>query len=168
MKKFAIILALSLLLPVGGHAASGAISAEKKALIDTLLEQSGQSAIAMGKQFSDLFMVQMTDMLKKAKPDIDPRAFVILGEEVTAVINEKIVADGVLNNMMYPIYSRHFNEAELREMIAFNDTVLGRKIIRVLPEISQESLRAGQQMGAGMGPEIERRILERFRKEGIK
>jgi len=41
------------------------VGAEKKILIDKVLEQTGQSARAIGRQFSDLFVQQMTLVLKK-------------------------------------------------------------------------------------------------------
>lgn len=59
MKKLVSIVFLSLLLSANTLAAAD-IRPNKKKLIDTLLEQTGQSGIAVGKQFSDVFIQQMT------------------------------------------------------------------------------------------------------------
>lgn len=143
------------------------IDPEKKALIDTLLGQTGQSAKEMGKQFSDLFIQQMTMMLKQSRPDMDPRAFDILREEVTAVIDEELAGNGAFTAMMYPIYDRHFTADEIRAMIEFNETPLGKKLIRVMPQVSQEGMAAGQSWGQSLGPIIQTRLMTRFKEEGI-
>ena len=159
---------LALLLAVQNSYASTSLSPDKKKLIDTLLEQTGQSGIAVGKQFSDVFIQQMTVTLKKSKPDIDPRAFEILQEEITSLIDEEIAENGILNKMMYPIYDKHFTEDELKEMIEHNNTELGKKLIRLAPTITQEAMLAGQQFGQALGPKIQQRLVERFEEEGIK
>ncbi|MEJ2641241.1 MAG: DUF2059 domain-containing protein [Desulfosarcinaceae bacterium] len=170
MKKTITVLILSAILSIilaANALAASEISKEKKALIDTLLAQTGQSAIAIGKQFSNLFIQQMTAILEKSKPDIDPKAFDILEEEINAVIHEEIVVNGALSEMMYPIYDKHFTNAELKKMIELNKTEFGKKMIRVMPLITQESMQAGQQFGQGLGPKIKKRLTDRFREEGI-
>ena len=161
-----MIVIISLILFSNSLAASE-IDKDKKALIATLLEQTGQSAIAMGKQFSKAFIQQMKMVLKKAKPDIDPKAFDILEEEINAIINEEVVVNGVLSGMMYPIYDKYFTNAELKQMIEINKTELGRKMLRVMPLITQESMQAGQQFGQSLGPKIKQRLAARFREAGI-
>lgn len=166
MTKRIAILFISAFLSLNAFAADG-IGKEKKALIDTLLEQTGQSAVAMGKQFSDFFIQQMTMVLKQSKPDIDPKAFDIVQEEVSALIEEEIVLNGALQAMMYPIYDRHFTAQELQQMIDLNKTEFGQKLIRVMPIITQEGMQAGQQFGQSIGPKLQQRLMARFQEEGI-
>lgn len=167
MNRIIITLILSVFLSSQALAENG-ISQEKKALIDTLLEQTGQSAIAVGTQFSNLFIQQMTMVLKKSYPNIDPKAFIILEEEITTIINEEIVINGALSKMMYPIYDKHFSSNELRKMIELNNTEFGKKMIKVMPLITQEGMQAGQVFGQSLGPKIQQRIATRFEQEGIK
>lgn len=143
------------------------IAQEKKKLIDTLLLQTGQSAIEMGKQFSNVFIQQMTAILKQTQPDINPKAFDILEEEVTAIIDEQLVQNSAFATMLYPIYDKHFNAEELQKMIELNNTEFGKKIIRVMPAITQEGMQAGQIWGQSIAPMIQQRIAQRFKAEGI-
>lgn len=166
MKKSLMLAAFTLAFSFNIHAADS-LSPEKKKLIDTLLEQTGQSAIAMGKQFSNVFIQQMTMVLKQTQPNIDPKAFAILEEEITAVVNEEMSAGDSFRNMLYPIYNKHFSNAELEKMIELNNTELGKKLIRVMPVITQEGMQAGQQFGRTLGPKIQQRIVTRFKAEGI-
>ncbi len=167
MKKYVLLLIVLLASNVQISSAAD-IGAEKKELIDQLLVQTGQSAISVGKQFSDAFIQQMIIVLKQANPNIDARAFDIVNEEVTALINEEIVLKGALSEAIYPIYSKYFSAEELREMIAFNNTELGKKMIKVMPIITQEGMQAGQALGQSLAPKIQERIVARFEKEGIK
>ena len=52
-------------------------------------------------------------------------------------------------------------------MIDLNNTELGKKMLKVLPLISEEAMQAGQQFGLGLAPKIQERIMSRFQKEGI-
>jgi len=143
------------------------INPTKKQLIDTLLEQTGQSTIGVAKQFSDVFIQQMTMVLKNSKPEIDPRAYDIMADEIKSVINEEMLVNGALSEMIHPIYSKHFSVSDLQKMIEFNNTELGKKLISVMPMITQESIQVGQQWGQSLGPIIEQRLMVRFEQEGI-
>lgn len=164
--KFTAVAFLAVLLS-GNVLAADKISQEKQALVDTLLEQTGQSANAVAGQFSTLFIQQMSMMLKNSNPNIPQRALEILEEEVTNVINETFVESGAMNQAMYPVYDKHFSTKELEEMIAFNNTPLGQKLIQVMPQITQDGMMVGQQLGQQLGPMIQQRLAERFREEGI-
>lgn len=147
--------------------ATETISTEKKGLIDVLLDQTGQSSIAAGKQLAEAFIQQMLTTLKQSNPDINPQAFVIIEEEVKAIIKEELIVKKGLRNMMYPIYSNHFSMQDLKDMIAFNKTAQGQKIIKVMPAITQEGMKAGQTFGQSLTPKVLERISTRFKAEGI-
>ena len=40
-----------------------------------------------------------------------------------------------------PIYDRHFDEQDLREMVSFYRTPAGQKSVALLPQIAQETMR---------------------------
>ena len=167
MKKIVILLLLISLFLFQQNAFAVDISAEKKVLVDRVLLQTGQSAIAVGKQFSDLFIQQMTSVLKQSNPNINPRAFEIIEEEITDLINEEFVINSSLSKIMYPIYDRHLSIEDLKKMIELNDTPFGKKLIKLMPLITQESMQAGQALGQSLAPKIQDRIVSRFEKEGI-
>ena len=123
--------------------------------------------MAVAQQFSDAFVQQMTVALKHSNPDVDPRAIDFISEEVNAVINEEVIIKGRLNQIMYPIYDQHFSIAELKQLVEFNNTELGTKLISVMPAITQEGMQAGMSLGESLGPLIQQRLLARFQAEGI-
>ncbi len=166
MKKATVVMTMLILVFLKPVFAA-AVSDEKKILIDKLLEQTGQSAVDTGKNFSNAFFQQMKLILKQQNPDIDPKAFVIIKEEINTIIDEELVQKKRLSKMMYPIYSKHFSIKELAQMIELNKTPLGQKLIKVMPIITQEGIQAGQTFGQSLGPVIQKRIMDRFQEEGI-
>lgn len=161
-----LITTLTFTLSAGVFAAD-TVPDTKTKLIDTLLEQTGQSAIKMGNEFSSSFALQMNHMLQQSQPNINPKAFIIIEQESMALINQELVENGGYNKMMYPIYHKNFTEDELQQIINLNNTELGRKMLKVMPTISEEAMQAGQQFGLGLAPKIQQRIMSRFKEEGI-
>jgi hypothetical protein len=142
------------------------LNLEKKAAIKELLEITG--ATQMGQMLGNAFAQQMTQVLKKAKPDIDPKAFDIIQEEVESLINEELVVKESLLPYMYAIYHKYLTLEEIKGLIRFYQTPLGRKTISVMPRVTQEAIRAGQSWGQAFGPKLQQRVSDRFSKEGIK
>ena len=144
------------------HAAAEALTDGKRADIIKLLDTTG--AMNMGKQMSAMVVGQMSEALKASRPDLPPELFDILREEVSATFEENIP---MFVELIVPIYHRHFTHEELKGLLSFYETDLGRKKIRVMPLLVQESMLIGQQWGQTIGPEIERRVIERFKAEGV-
>jgi hypothetical protein len=68
--------------------------------------------------------------------------------------------------LIAPIYDQHFTHAEIRQMISFYESPLGRKISATLPQIQQESLDVGQQWGERLGERLSRRVNQRLNQHG--
>lgn len=62
------------------------------------------------------------------------------------------------------VYCEMFTEPELKEMIAFNGTPLGQKIIRVTPELMRRAMAVGEARVQANMPTFQKRIEERMAK----
>ena len=138
------------------------LTVEKKADIQRLLDMTGVLAIA--QQMTSQIMVQLTRDLKDRRPDIPQRVIDVLRQEVHGVLRDKLPA---FVETVAPLYHRYFTHDDIRGMIQFYSTELGQKVIRVLPPLVQDTMRAGQQWGQSLGPELDRRIKECLKAEGI-
>ena len=138
---------------------------EKKMLIDELLALTG--AVNPGERFADIYVEQMTYVLKQARPDLGPNVYVILEDEITKVVSEQVGDGNVFKELSYPIYHKYLTSEDLSELISFYNTPIGKKTIEVMPSINREAITAGQQWGRELGPAIQERLLERFELEGI-
>ena len=101
---------------------------------------------------------------RQVRPDIPDRVLNVLPEEVDAVTKDNL---GDLTELIIGLYHKHFTGDEIKEMIRFYSTPLGKKTIEVMPVLMTESFQAGQQWGQSLGPDIQARIQSRFKKEGF-
>ena len=162
--KFRIlpVVALSLGLAFGPQAGADQLTDEKQADIERLIAMTG--AINIGKQMSSFFGAQLWKSVKAARPDLPPKLFEVLQSEVDGVIDRRLPE---LSALIIPVYHKHFSHAEIKDMISFYETELGRKLIEVMPVLVQESMTVGQQWGQSIAPEIQIKVLERLQAEGV-
>ena len=140
-------------------------TSEKKADIRNLLEISG--ALDMGKQMSSAVIQQMTQILKSTRPDIPDKMYEILEEEVNLIIEEQMTAEGGLLELTIIIYHRYYSHEDVKGLLSFYKTALGKKLIKTQPQVMQESIQAGQLWGQALGPLIQERLEARFENEGV-
>lgn len=138
------------------------ISAEKERAIADLLEASG--ALNMATQFSNVMVGQMMEVLKKSDSEVPARAYDIIRDEVNALVTQEI---GSFIAYVTPIYHKYFTLNEIREMVAFYESTVGRKVVQVMPVMMQESMAAGRQWAHGLEGKLGKRLQARFEAEGI-
>lgn len=159
-KAFLVFVASFLLLAV--HMPAHAAGNAKRENILKLLEMTGAKNIAV--QFGQGMNQQIVQILKASNPNMPERAFVIVGEEVDRLLKQEA---GALMEVIIPLYDKYFTEAELKEMIKFYQTPVGKKTIQVMPQLLQESMAVGQTWGEGVAPKLFEQIEKRFKQENI-
>ncbi|MCX7944057.1 MAG: DUF2059 domain-containing protein [Deltaproteobacteria bacterium] len=75
---------------------------------------------------------------------------------------QDIDADSLVN-IVIPIYDKYLTHDEIKDIIKFYESPSGKKLIKVLPMITQESIEAGKKWGN----EITNKLMERLQKEVI-
>jgi hypothetical protein len=145
--------------------ADQAVNSEKYKNIRQLMDLTGSSNIA--NQFAASASQNIFRSLKASRPEIPDRAIEIMNRELLALFQEKMDAPGGLMEKLLPIYDKYFTDDEIKQIIAFYQTPVGKKTIAVLPKIVSESMMAGQQWGQSLQPEINRRIETALKKEGL-
>ena len=164
MKKLIVALTLCCFL-VPGLSYGDELTVEKKAAIKELLQVTG--AAKMGEIFGNLFAQQITQVLKQSQPDIDPKAFDIIKEEAESLIREELSVKESLFPFMVPVYHKYLTLEETKGLIQFYKTPLGQKAISVMPKMTQDGMKAGQEWGQSIAPRFQQKILDRLEKEGI-
>jgi hypothetical protein len=94
-------------------------------------------------------MTQMLGVLKQATPKV-PEAFWV---EFQKEVNPDDLVDRVV-----PIYAKHLSHPEIKELIRFYETPLGKKLIATLPAITQESMVVGQQWGMDLANRARKKL----------
>ena len=108
----------------------------KEEAIRELVRMTGAEDI--GRQVMD----QMRPALREAIPGL-PDSF------WDAFMAE--IKPGEMTDRIVPVYSRHFTLDEIEQLIAFNKTPLGQKVIATMPAVMKESMAAGQEWGRELG-----------------
>ena len=83
-------------------------------------------------------------------------------------MHEETGEKGFFQQLIYPIYNKYVTLEEIRELIRFYKTPVGKKWISIVPNMLQESMQVSQAWAQSLGPEIQKRVFTRFEKEGIK
>ena len=63
--------------------------------------------------------------------------------------------------LIIPIYSRHLTHEDIKGLIVFYESPLGRKMTALLPAIAQESMQVGEQWGIEVAQKVQKRLEER-------
>jgi hypothetical protein len=158
-RTFVFLAAFAGLAPL---AAADELTPQKRADIERLLEMTGAAKVS--RQMTAMSAQYMVQTLKQSHPQLSKQALDTLGGEVAAVFAEHL---GTFIAAIVPVYHRYFTAEEIKGMIAFYSTDLGKKAISVMPGLMSESMAIAQQWGQSLDPVIGERVRERLKKEGI-
>ena len=90
---------------------------------------------------------------KKQMPDVDPKFW---DDFVNDVKPDDLV------NLVVPIYAKYFTDDDIKGMMAFYNSPVGKKLIANLPLITQESM----QVGGAWGKQLSDKIMQRLKEKG--
>jgi hypothetical protein len=121
--------------------------------IRSLLELTGSAKLGIQ------VMSQMLDAFKKASPEVP--------EEFWAELMKEVDPESMIS-LIVPIYEKHLTHEDIKGLIAFYETPLGRKVTGVLPAIAQESMAAGQQWGMEIARKVQAKLEAWEKQKGPK
>ena len=121
------------------------IDPAKKADIKKMLKLTG--AGDMAKQM----MGQMIGMQRQANPNV-PADF---WDEFMGEVN----ADELID-ITVPSYDKHFTHEEIKALIQFYESPIGKKLVSQQPKVMQDSMVAGQKWGMKLASKIAMRLKD--------
>ena len=104
---------------------------------------------------------EQVSLLRRMRPDVPAQFWEGFAEDFKKQANPQELMDAIV-----PIYNRHFTQTEIRKLIAFYQSPLGKKISTTLPEIQRESLDVGRTWGAQLGERMRKRAAQRLNDMG--
>jgi hypothetical protein len=66
-----------------------------------------------------------------------------------------------LLDMIFPIYQKYMSEQDLKDLIAFYQSPIGKKLAEKTPFIAADSMQAGQEWGKKLAEDILKKIQEK-------
>ena len=109
----------------------------------------------MMDQMGEVSATQLVTQMKGMHPELDAETEAKLRELARNYMAEIM---GDMGSMVSAILSKHFNEEELRELLAFHRSPVGQKSIEKMPLIMQESITLTQQKTMASVPELTERM----------
>ena len=137
-KSLFIILSLLLSIP-----ATQAQDNEFEKDLALMLELNGS------KESYDMVFEQIVGQLKYSMPNVSDENWA----KVKADVFDKQIIE--LNKKLVPIYKKHFTHDEIKGIIAFYQTEVGKKMAQKSAILAQESMAIGQQWGMQLGQSIQ-------------
>jgi hypothetical protein len=156
-------LALVLCCLCASAALADELTPEKIADTKQLLTLSGSTRIT--NQLADTLARQITTALRKKRPELSDQALRKVEREVRAAVVEKMLGPGGPLDRLVPIYASRFSHEEIRQIVDFYKSPVGRKMAQTMPELHLEAQKLGLQFARELGPEIKLRINETLLKE---
>jgi hypothetical protein len=117
----------------------------KLADIKRLMNMTG--AGSLGKQV----MEQLIPSFKSAMPSVPDKFW----QDFVKEANPDELVDQVAL-----IYDKYLTHEEVKQVIKFYETPAGKKLIAVLPKVTQESMVVGQQWGRKLGERIQQKLQQ--------
>jgi hypothetical protein len=101
--------------------------------------------------------------MRRARPDVPDQFW----QDFSVEFKRQASPDELMKAIL-PIYDKHFSHREIRQLIAFYQSPLGRKISTTLPEIQQESVEAGRSWGERLGDRMHEELQKRLTEKGYR
>jgi uncharacterized protein len=157
LKRFLLIA----ILIVAPWADAAPMDQEKHRDIEKLVEMTGtiQNAMAV----LDRMVPQMIEVIRKANPEIPQQVLDALANDGKEEFHKALPE---LIEPMIAIYDTNYSAAEVRQLLAFYQSPLGRKMIARMPEITQQSIAVGNAWGTSAGERVAARIRASAKQKG--
>ncbi len=110
-------------------------------------------AITGAKNLTQQILNQSITSMKSQFPQV-PQVF---WDEFSAGVS----VDQLINRLI-PIYDKYLTDEDIKQLIAFYRTPVGKKLISVSPQITSDSFTAGQQYGK----EVAQRAIQKLQEQG--
>lgn len=135
---------------------------EYRADVLRLVEISG--AADLGTQLAEPIVEKITPLLRATRPDLPPAALELVPEVVMDVVRG---IEPEFVEQLVPVYAKYLSAAELKELLVFYETPLGRKMIAITPALGADVIQAGRAWSPSLWPKSEHALVERFQQEGL-
>ncbi len=146
MKRILSSLILTMIVCVFSY---GQTDVEYKSTLKEMMLLSGS------EETYQMAIKQMMTMLKQQKSEVPESVWSELEAEFLKTSLNELV------DMLTPVYQKHLTIEDIKGLIEFYKSPLGKKFAKKTPLITQESMQAGQQWGMKIGQEFTKKLSEK-------
>src|SRR5215831_10457840 len=140
---------------------AAAMDAEKHGNIEALIKDMGM--FGNMTQLIDLFTPQIIGDLKKINSEIPDSVWDDFAKVCTAEMKRSLPE---LEEPVIAIYDANFSADEIKQLVMFYQSPVGRKIVVQLPQLAQQIVNLGQSWGQQAGARAVERIRAAAKQKG--
>ena len=142
-----------------------AIDPALRADIEKLMLVTGSANLGaqMATQISDAFL----DSFKQTTQNVVPPRVIEIVREVLTADFEKAFNGPEIKDQQIALYAKYFNHADVKGLLAFYETDLGRKAVANMPSLMREGGEIGQRWAQAAMPKMLQTLETRLRAEGL-
>jgi len=140
------------------------IAPAERADIIQLVHTTG--ALNIGMKLGTTLSNQLIASLKRTHPNISNKAIEDIQQAVFEITNRPSVKIKLVNTIV-KLYAKYYTDEEIRGMLRFYNTRLGKKIIRTLPKITPEAFLEGEAIMRPMQGELIDKIRQNLERDHI-
>ena len=135
-----------------------------RADIEKLMTITGQAQTGaqLGMMFSNAFL----NGFKQNQKILPPRVIEIVREVVNTEL-VKAVDSSDMKDKQIALYARYFTHADVKALIAFYESDLGRKTIENMPHLIREGAAIGEEWAKSAMPGVMKTLESRLQAEGF-
>lgn len=124
--------------------------------------------VAMGaeEQFDTVIKTMLTGMAAQFKQR-QPSAAKEIDDVMARMVEKFIARKSEVTDMTAPHYADAFTVAEIKQITAFYQSDIGKKLVKEQPAIMQKSMMQGMQWGQKIGREVELEARQELKKRGV-
>lgn len=176
-RRLRCALAVFVSLGIGQHATAqtlgqAAAAARKAPAVDPALRADIEKLMAitgstdLGRQMASQVTDAFLNGFKQNQDVVPPRVIEIVREVVNAEFSQ-FFAGAELKDKQIALYAKYFTHADVKGLIAFYETDLGRKAVANMPSLMREGGEIGQQWAQGAMPKMLQTLEARLKAEGL-
>lgn len=158
------LIAVAVLL-VPQFAPAQTMAPEFRADIEQLLSVTGSADI--GVQMALLVTDSMLKQMRASNPNVPPRAVEVVQEVLKDEFTKAMQGPDGMMFQLVDVYARHLTHDDVKGLLAFYSTPLGRKSIAVMPVLTREGMEVGNAWGQRNMPRILEALRTRLQAEGF-
>ena len=140
-------------------------AADEAALEQARLVIRKTNALALTEQVLPIIATQIVGLLRNANPAQGDLAQKIFEEYGLPTFRKRMPEMG---EVIAQVYANRFTADELRQVGAFYDTSVGRKLIDQMPGLTQDSMAAGAAWGQSVAQDVLKQMMPELEKRGLK
>jgi hypothetical protein len=144
----------------GAALAQPAPSASAVSTAKELVETKGGAAMF------DPVIISVVEQTKAALVQTNPQLTKDLNDVATQLRTEFIPKRDELMNQAAKLYADRFSEQELKDMLTFYKSALGKKMVAVEPQVLDETFNYIQQWGQRISEDVMNRFRAEMKKKG--